>query len=72
MLGFFKKTEQGVKRTREAWWGRVVHLFDSSTLAFHKANIQDGSSTTGLLGDLLVLLPLQLAAVCLLSLVIQA
>jgi fused signal recognition particle receptor len=32
MLGFFKKTEQGVKRTREAWWGRVVHLFDSSTL----------------------------------------
>ncbi len=32
MLGFFKKTEQGVKRTREAWWGGVVHLFDSSTL----------------------------------------
>jgi len=36
MLGFFKKsekkTEQGVQRTREAWWGRVVHLFDTSTL----------------------------------------
>lgn len=37
MLGFFKrsgekKTEQGVKRTRDAWWGRVVHLFDSSML----------------------------------------
>jgi fused signal recognition particle receptor len=36
MLGLFKKsekkTEQGVKRTREAWWGKVVHLFDVSTL----------------------------------------
>jgi len=32
MPGLFKKTEQGVKRTREAWWGRVVHLFDRSTL----------------------------------------
>jgi fused signal recognition particle receptor len=37
MLGFWrkaekKKTEQGVRRTRDAWWGRVVHLFDSSTL----------------------------------------
>ena len=37
MLGFFKrprekKTEQGVKRTRDAWWGKVVHLFDSSIL----------------------------------------
>lgn len=28
MLGFFKKTEQGVKRTREVWWGRVVSLLD--------------------------------------------
>ncbi|HEY50011.1 MAG TPA: signal recognition particle-docking protein FtsY [Dehalococcoidia bacterium] len=28
MLGFSRKTEQGVKRTREAWWGRVVNLFD--------------------------------------------
>ncbi len=27
-----KKTEQSVKRTREAWWGRVVHLFDRPTL----------------------------------------
>jgi len=36
MLGFFKKserkTEQGVQRTREAWWGRVVHIFDRFTL----------------------------------------
>ncbi|MFC1847783.1 signal recognition particle-docking protein FtsY [Chloroflexota bacterium] len=37
MLGFFnrsgkKKTEQGIQRTREAWWGKVVHLFDSSSL----------------------------------------
>ncbi len=36
MLGFFKKsegkTDQGVQRTREAWWGRVVRLFDRSTL----------------------------------------
>ena len=37
MLGFLKKpekkkTEQGVKRTRDAWWGRVVSLFDSSAL----------------------------------------
>jgi fused signal recognition particle receptor len=36
MLGFLKrspdKTEQGVKRTRDAWWGKVVHLFDSPTL----------------------------------------
>jgi fused signal recognition particle receptor len=28
MFGLFKKTEDGVKRTREAWWGKVVHLFD--------------------------------------------
>ena len=28
MFGLFKKTEKGVKRTREAWWGKVVHLFD--------------------------------------------
>ncbi|MEE8470065.1 MAG: signal recognition particle-docking protein FtsY [Dehalococcoidia bacterium] len=32
MLGFFKKTEQGVRRTREAWWGRVANLFDRSAL----------------------------------------
>jgi len=28
MIGFSRKTEQGVKRTREAWWGRVANLFD--------------------------------------------
>jgi len=28
VFGFFKKTEKGVKRTREAWWGKVVNLFD--------------------------------------------
>ncbi len=28
MFDLFKKTEKGVKRTREAWWGKVVHLFD--------------------------------------------
>ncbi|MBM3156414.1 MAG: signal recognition particle-docking protein FtsY [Chloroflexi bacterium] len=28
MFGLFKKTEKGVKRTREAWWGKVAHLFD--------------------------------------------
>jgi len=32
MLGFSRKTEQGVKRTREAWWGRVVNLFDRPTV----------------------------------------
>lgn len=36
MLGFFrrseKKTEQSVKRTREAWWGKVVHLFDRESI----------------------------------------
>jgi len=37
MLGFLrrpekKKTEEGVKRTRDAWWGKVVRLFDSSAL----------------------------------------
>ena len=36
MLGFFKrserKTEQSVKRTREAWWGKVVHLFDTASI----------------------------------------
>ncbi len=37
MLGFFKKsakgkTEQGVRRTRDAWWGKVARLFDSSPL----------------------------------------
>jgi fused signal recognition particle receptor len=31
MFGLFKKTEKGVKRTREAWWGKVVHLFDRTT-----------------------------------------
>jgi len=31
MFGLFKKTEKGVKRTREAWWGKVVHLFDRPT-----------------------------------------
>lgn len=31
-IGFFKRTERGVKRTRDAWWGRVVNLFDRSTL----------------------------------------
>ncbi len=28
MFGLFKKTEKSVKRTREAWWGRVISLFD--------------------------------------------
>jgi len=31
MFGLFKKTEKGVKRTREAWWGKVVNLFDRAT-----------------------------------------
>jgi len=31
MFGLFKKTEKGVKRTREVWWGKVVHLFDRPT-----------------------------------------
>jgi fused signal recognition particle receptor len=31
MFGLFKKTGKGVKRTREAWWGKVVHLFDRPT-----------------------------------------
>jgi fused signal recognition particle receptor len=31
MFGLFKKTEKGVKRTREAWWGKVAHLFDRPT-----------------------------------------
>jgi fused signal recognition particle receptor len=32
MFGLFKKkTEEGIKRTREAWWGKVVHLFDRPT-----------------------------------------
>jgi fused signal recognition particle receptor len=31
MFGLFKKTEKGLKRTREAWWGKVVHLFDRPT-----------------------------------------
>lgn len=33
MFGFFKKTEKGVKRTREAWWGKVVNLFDRPTFS---------------------------------------
>jgi fused signal recognition particle receptor len=33
MFGLFKKTEKGVKRTREAWWGKVAHLFDRPTLS---------------------------------------
>jgi fused signal recognition particle receptor len=36
MLSFFRrserKTEQSVKRTREAWWGKVVHLFDRESI----------------------------------------
>ncbi len=33
MLGLFKRrTEKGVKRTREAWWGRVVSLFDRASV----------------------------------------
>lgn len=32
MLGFLKKTEKGVKRTRETWWGKVANLFDRSAL----------------------------------------
>jgi fused signal recognition particle receptor len=37
MLGFLKKrdkgkTEQSVRLTRDAWWGKVVHLFDGPTL----------------------------------------
>ena len=31
MFGLFKRTEKGVKLTREAWWGKVVHLFDRPT-----------------------------------------
>jgi fused signal recognition particle receptor len=31
MFGLFKKTEKGVKRSREAWWGKVAHLFDRPT-----------------------------------------
>jgi fused signal recognition particle receptor len=31
MFGLFKRTGKGVKRTREAWWGKVVHLFDRPT-----------------------------------------
>ena len=39
MFGFLRKkeketeekTEQSVKRTRDAWWGKVVHLFDRPT-----------------------------------------
>jgi len=31
MFGLFKKTEKGVKRTREAWWGKMVHLFERPT-----------------------------------------
>ena len=33
MFGLFKKTEKGVQRTREAWWGKVVHLFDRPILS---------------------------------------
>jgi fused signal recognition particle receptor len=33
MFGLFKRTEKGVKRTREAWWGKVVNLFDRPTLS---------------------------------------
>lgn len=33
MFGFFKKTEKGVKRTREAWWGKVANLFDRPTFS---------------------------------------
>jgi fused signal recognition particle receptor len=33
MFGLFKKTEKGVKRTREAWWGKVAHLFDRPALS---------------------------------------
>jgi fused signal recognition particle receptor len=32
MLGFFKKTEKAVRRTREAWWGKVADLFDRAGL----------------------------------------
>ena len=32
MLGFLKKTEKGVKRTRDTWWGKVANLFDRSAL----------------------------------------
>jgi len=32
MFGLFKKkTDSGVKRTREVWWGKVAHLFDRAT-----------------------------------------
>jgi fused signal recognition particle receptor len=33
MFGLFKRTEKGVKRTREAWWGKVVNLFDRPILS---------------------------------------
>ena len=32
MLGFLKKTEKGVKRTRDTWWGKIANLFDRSAL----------------------------------------
>jgi fused signal recognition particle receptor len=34
MFGLFKKkTEDGVKRTRETWWGKVTNLFDRPTFS---------------------------------------
>ena len=32
MLDLFKKTELGVKRSREAWFGKIANIFDRSSL----------------------------------------
>ncbi len=33
MLNWFKKTESGVKRSKEAWFGRISHLFDRDSFS---------------------------------------
>ena len=32
MVNLFNKTEQGIKRSRENWFGKISHLFDRSTI----------------------------------------
>ena len=32
MVNLFNKTEQGVKRSREGWFGKISHLFDRNTI----------------------------------------
>ncbi|MBM4454476.1 MAG: signal recognition particle-docking protein FtsY, partial [Chloroflexi bacterium] len=32
MLNLSSKTDQGVKRSREAWFSRISHLFDRSSV----------------------------------------